>query len=113
MEKKMNQQNLLMKLLIIIVIINSLFLIKMVFEAGSTKVYAQDLGKADVGRYQLQYVPLQDGSDPRYILLDTATGVFWEAKGFIENVDNFCIYSESDLKVGKIGNHIVSMHKHK
>jgi hypothetical protein len=109
----MKQQNILMKLVIILLLINSIFLVKWIFEAGSTKVYAQDISKTEIGRYELQYVPTSDGSDPRYILLDTATGVFWEAKGYIENVDNFCIYSESDLKIAKIGNHTVSMHKHK
>ena len=109
----MKQQNLLMKLVIIIVLINSLFLVKWIVEAGSTKAYAQEISKAEIGRYQLQYVPTYDGSDPRYLLLDTATGIFWEAKGYIENIDNFCIYSASDLKIAKIGNHTVSMHKHK
>ena len=101
------------KLVIILVLINSLFLAKWIIEAASTEVYAQEASIPEVGRYQLQYVPTHDGSDPRYLLVDTATGVFWEAKGFIENVDNFCIYSASDLKTAKIGNHSVSMHKHK
>ena len=101
------------KLIIILILINSLFLAKWVIEGTSTEAYAQELSNPEVGRYQLQYVPTHDGSDPRYLLIDTATGVFWEAKGFIENVDNFCIYSASDLKIAKIGNHTVSMHKHK
>lgn len=109
----MKHQNLLMKLVLVIVIINSLFLVKWIIEVGSTKAYAQEISKTEIGRYQLQYVPTNDGSDPRYLLLDTATGIFWEAKGYIENVDNFCIYSESDLKIAKIGNHTVSVHKHK
>ena len=109
----MKENNLLMKLVIIIIVINSIFLVKWIVEAGSTEAYAQEISKVDVGRYQLQYVPTNEGSDPRYLLLDTATGVFWEAKGHIENIDNFCIYSESDLKIAKIGNHTVSMHKHK
>ena len=101
------------KLIIILILINSLFLAKWIIEAVSTDAYAQEISNPEVGRYQLQYVPTNDGSDPRYLLIDTATGVFWEAKGFIENVDNFCIYSASDLKIAKIGNHTVSMHKHK
>jgi len=109
----MKQQNLLIKIGIVIIIFNSIFLLKLIFESNNNNVYAQESNKAEIGRFQLQYVPLQEGSDPRYILLDTATGVFWEGKGFIENVDNFCIYSESDLKIGKIGNHIISVHKHK
>ena len=109
----MINNNLLLNLVIIIVVINGLFLAKWIIEAGSTEVYAQEISKTEVGRYQLQYVPTNDGSDPRYLLLDTATGIFWEAKGYIENVDNFCIYSASDLKIAKIGNHTVSMHKHK
>lgn len=109
----MLNNNIFTKLVIIIILINGLFLAKWIIEAGSTDVYAQEIKKTEIGRYQLQYVPTNDGSDPRYLLLDTSTGVFWEAKGFIENVDDFCIYSESDLKIAKIGDHTVSVHKHK
>ena len=109
----MIQNKIIMKMVIILLIINGLFLTKWIFETGNSEVYAQEISKTEIGRYQLQYIPTNDGSDPRYLLLDTATGVFWEAKGFIENVDDFCIYSESDLKIAKIGNHTVSVHKHK
>ncbi len=109
----MKNNNLLYKVILILVIINCLFLAKWIFGAGGNEAYAQDISNSEVGRYQLQYVPTNDGSDPRYLLLDTATGVFWEAKGFIENVDNFCVYSASDLKSAKIGNHSVGIHKHK
>ena len=109
----MDNRNRFSKIVIILILINSLFLAKWIIEATSTEVYAQETSNPEIGRYQLQYVPTNDGSDPRYLLIDTATGVFWEAKGFIENVDNFCIYSASDLKIAKIGNHTVSMHKHK
>ena len=101
------------KWIFILILINSLFLTKWLFESISDEGIAQEISKSEVGRYQLQYVPTNDGSDPRYILLDTSTGIFWEAKGHIENVDNFCIYSASDLKTAKIGNHTVSVHKHK
>lgn len=108
------QNNNLFKILVaLLIIMNGLFLTKFIFESASNEAYAQEISNNDIGRYQLQYVPTQDGSDPRYLLLDTATGVFWEAKGFIENIDNFCIYSASDLKIAKIGNHTVSVHKHK
>ena len=109
----MQNDNRFSKFIIILILINSLLLAKWIIEGLSTDAYAQEISQSEVGRYQLQYVPTHDGSDPRYLLLDTATGVFWEAKGFIENVDNFCIYSASDLKIAKIGNHTVSMHKHK
>lgn len=109
----MVNKNLFTKLVIILILLNGLFLTKWIIEAASTEAYAQEVSNPEVGRYQLQYVPTHEGSDPRYLLVDTATGVFWEAKGYIENVDNFCIYSASDLKIAKIGNHTVSMHRHK
>ena len=90
----MLNKNIFTKLVIILIIINGLFLSKWIIEAGSTDAYAQEMNKTEIGRYHLQYIPTNDGSDPRYLLLDTSTGVFWEAKGFIENVDDFCIYSE-------------------
>jgi hypothetical protein len=101
------------KWFVILILINGLFLANLFFETISDEGIAQEIKNTDVGRYQLQYVPSNDGSDPRYILLDTSTGIFWEAKGHIENVDNFCVYSASDLKTAKIGNHTVGMHKHK
>lgn len=109
----MINNNFTMKLVLILLVLNGIFLAKWLIDSDNSEVYAQEINKAEIGRYQLQYVPTVDGSDPRYLLLDTATGIFWEAKGYIENVDNFCIYSASDLKIAKIGNHTVSVHKHK
>ncbi len=110
----MKQQTLSKILVIILITVNCIFMLNWIMKKGSTEVYAQQVQpETEVGRYQLEYVPSIDGSDPRYILFDTATGVFWEAKGRIENIDYFCIYAASDLRTGNIGDHIISIHKHK
>ncbi len=110
----MKNTNLSKIIIAALVIVNFIILLNWVFKTDSTEVYAQvNQTKAEIGRYQLEYVPSMDGSDPRYIVFDTATGVFWEGKGRIENIDLFCIYSESDIRAGKIGNHIVQPHIHK
>ena len=69
--------------------------------------------KTEAGRYQFQYVPSENGSAPSYLVFDTATGDFWQAKGFIENLDDFVVYSRSNLIEGLIGGHNVKIHQHK
>lgn len=102
--------------LIMLFAILTIFLTGWLADNSSSKVQAQELfldKKEDIGRYQFQYVPSENGSAPSYIVFDTATGDFWQGKGFIENLDDFVVYSRSNLTEGLIGGHNVKIHKHK
>ena len=95
----------------VLIILNCLLIFAWIFDKGDTPVYAQEKENFQ-GRYLFEYIPAHDGCDPRYIIFDTATGTFWEAKGFIENIDDFVVYAKSDLPNGIIGGHQVMIHKH-
>jgi hypothetical protein len=107
----MRQQHNMRFFITVLLVINCILLIAWIFDKGETQVYAQDTAISP-GRYQFEYIPARDGYDPRYIVFDTATGSFWEAKGFIENIDDFVVYDKSDLQTGIIGGSQLMIHKH-
>ena len=101
---------------IMLLAISMILLTGWLADQNTSGVQAQELvldEKVTVGRYQFEYVPSENGSAPGYIVFDTATGDFWQAKGFIENLDDFVVYSRSNLTEGLIGGHTVKIHKHK
>ena len=99
---------------IIFVLLVIIVIIGLVADDRSNTVFAQEQAqKQEIGRYQFQFVPSAEGSAPSYIVFDTATGDFWQAKGFIENLDDFVVYSRSNLTEAMIGGHKVKIHEHK